>query len=1400
MTAPEGKAMNFLISEKRQDEKEGLKFDAIRVGLASPEMIRTWSKGEVKKPETINYRTFKPERDGLFCERIFGPTKDWECNCGKYRKIKHKDVICDRCGVEVIQAKVRRERMGHIELAAPVCHIWYLKGVPSRIGYMLEMSVRDLERVIYYESYIVINPGKAPIEKKQLLTEERERELRKEYPNMFKAKMGAEAIRELLRDLNLDDLSDRLREKLKQTSSKQKKKDINKRLGVVEAFKKSRNRAEWMVLEVLPVIPPEIRPLVPLDGGRFATSDLNDLLRRVINRNNRLRKLLDLRAPDVIVRNEKRMLQEAVDALFDNGRRGHVVKGPGNRPLKSLSDMLKGKQGRFRQNLLGKRVDYSGRSVIVVGPELKLNECGLPKKMALELFKPFIIKKLEERGYVYTVKSARKIVEQERPEVWDILAEVIENHLVLLNRAPTLHRQGIQAFQPVLIEGKAIKIHPLVCQAYNADFDGDQMAVHVPLSVEAQLEARLLMLSTNNILSTAHGGPIVTPTQDIVLGCAYLTKPLGAEPKSVEEIQKARHYSSGDEAMRAYEEKIINLHEWIVVRIGEEKIVTTAGRVTLNEIVPKGLGFVNQTLSKTELSALVAESNEKIGVAGTTAFLDSLKSLGFKWATKGGLTVAIDDMKIPASKPKLLEEAREKMHKVEDQYKSGFLTYGERYNRIIDIWTQTADQVADDMMEELKADQDGFNPVYMMSDSGARGSKMQIRQLAGMRGLMAKPLQRITGGVGEIIESPVTSNFREGLTMLEYFISTHGARKGLADTALKTADAGYLTRRLVDVAQDVIITIEDCGTISGVRLEALQEGMQIIEPLKDRIAGRVALDNVVDLVTDEIIVRTGELISQTGAQKIADNQEAIRVRSVLTCEAPFGACAKCYGRDLGTGQLVKTGAAVGIIAAQSIGEPGTQLTLRTFHIGGTASRSVEMSRVVAKNKGTVRFFNMDNHDENREGHLIIFNRNAEIVMYDDDHKAKEHYPIPFGAIVHLRDGDKVVKGTLVSVWDPYNRLVYSRRKGTVQFLDIEEGVTMQEKVEEATGQVRKVIIRPTGVGTSRQNKHPRILILEGPRSKQPLATVPIPTGAQLLVEPGDQVHVGDVLAKISREVTRTRDITGGLPRVSELFEAREPKDAAMISEIDGTVQFREIAKGKQNIAVINEDGTEREYAIPQGIHMNVQDGDKVEAGEVFFDGPINPKDILAVKGEAAVQNYLVSKVQEVYRLEGVPIDDKHLEVIVRQMLRKVTIENTGGTELLEGALVDRRVFRAANEVARKAGKKPATASLVLQGITKSALSTESFISAASFQESTRVLTEAALSGKVDHLLGLKENVIMGHLISAGTGMPRFRNLRLDGATEVPKEASKEGLEPAPLAKSALASTSKEPVKEAEKEA
>jgi DNA-directed RNA polymerase subunit beta' len=1516
-------------------DTDAMSFSAIKIMLASSEKIHSWSFGEVKKPETINYRSFKPERDGLFCAKIFGPVKDWECNCGKYKRMKHRGVICDKCGVEVIQSKVRRERMGHIELAAPVAHIWFLKGLPSRIGNLLDMTIKDLDQILYFEAYVITDLGDvlsqidqsknvqvrnllqkngksvwrvspdrgtitrveesitedflkdhetlpvvavlerelglfeewakqsaSPDEKgksrkskekakssengssgnemklkfrnplvldlfssetgdllnrggtrlseltrkmdllliavdeeplatihktishsdkvreeldldfrrhRPIAKEEFER-LKKDYPRAnLKGEIGAEAIRTLLKDLKLDDLArDMHAQMVDPAVSAATKKKISKRLKIVEAFRKSGNRPEWMILDVIPVLPPDLRPLVPLDGGRFATSDLNDLYRRVINRNNRLKRLLDVSSPtpQLIIHNEIRMLQEAVDALFDNGRRGRVIRGANRRPLKSLSDMLKGKQGRFRQNLLGKRVDYSGRSVIVIGPELKLSQCGLPKKMALELFKPFIFQKLEDRGLVSNIKTAKKKVEKEDPVVWDILDEVIQEHPVLLNRAPTLHRLGIQAFDPVLVEGKAIRLHPLVCAAFNADFDGDQMAVHVPLSVEAQLEARVLMMSVNNILSPANGKPIMVPTQDMVLGCYYLSK----ERKGAK--GEGTIFSSAEEVRIAYDAGVVEPHARIKVRLPNEdgnykQYETTVGRVLFSEILPPGIRFeeVNREMTKKVLTNLIDQCYRKAGRQATVVFLDRIKQTGFEFATRSGISIAIDDMKIPANKTDAIEKANLEVLEIENQYNDGLITAGERYNKVIDKWAQVTELVADEMMKELKAEelavQSGkaaskngapsrFNSIYMMADSGARGSAQQIRQLGGMRGLMAKPS-------GEIIETPITANFREGLNVLQYFISTHGARKGLADTALKTANSGYLTRRLVDVAQDVIITEEDCGTINGIEVTALVEGGETIEPLDERILGRVAAEDIVVSVSngkkgmsEDILVRAGEEINEEKVEKIKESGlDLIKIRSVLTCQTRRGVCAACYGRDLGRGKRVELGEAIGIIAAQSIGEPGTQLTMRTFHIGGTA-QVAKQSIHEAKRDGKVRYDNLSTV-RNKEGANIVMSKNGKLVIVGNDGREKERYSIVYGARVLVADGSSVTVGTKLVEWDPFSTPILTEVTGQVVFRDIQDRLTMREEIDEASGLKSRVII-----DNSKQNMRPRIEIREsGSKSRK---EYPLPIGAHILVEEKDTVATGDVIAKIPRESTKTKDITGGLPRVAELFEARKPKEQAVITEIEGVIEFKEGKQGRGNRVIIvkNEQGEEREYIIPKGKHVSVHENDWVEAGEPLMDGSVNPHDILNVLGPQDLMTYLVNEVQEVYRLQGVSINDKHIEVIVRQMLRKIRIDDSGDTDLLLGSQVDRGYFEEMNEQMVSEGKRPAKGSSMLLGITKAALSTESFISAASFQETTRVLTEAAINGKTDDLLGLKENVIVGRLIPAGTGFPKFR--------------------------------------------
>jgi len=1360
--------------------KNPLNFNAIRISLASPEKIRSWSHGEVKKPETINYRTFKPERDGLFCAKIFGPTKDYECNCGKYKRMRHRGVVCEKCGVEVIQSKVRRERMGHIDLATPVAHIWFLKSLPSRIGTLLDMTLKELEKVLYFESYVVVDPGTTSLKEGELLTESRYRKLVEEHgPDTFRAEMGAEAVRELLSKLDIDKLFVDLRVEMKEATSEARRKKISKRLKVVSALKNSGNHPEWMILAVVPVIPPDLRPLVPLDGGRFATSDLNDLYRRVINRNNRLKRLMELNAPDIIIRNEKRMLQEAVDALFDNGRRGRAITGPNKRPLKSLSDMLKGKSGRFRQNLLGKRVDYSGRSVIVVGPELRLHQCGLPKKMALELFKPFIYNKLEERGYVTTIKSAKKMVEKERPEVWDILDEVIREHPVLLNRAPTLHRLGIQAFEPILIEGKAIQLHPLVCAAYNADFDGDQMAVHVPLSVEAQVEARALMMSTNNILSPAHGKPIIVPTQDIVLGLYFMTREhLGTQGQG-------RTFANFDEVRIAYDQGEVDLQARIRVRVpaalgGNGQVIdSTVGRVLLYEIVPPEIAFaeVNKVMKKKELGTLIDLSYRHAGNKATVIFADRLKDLGYEQATKAGISIGIKDMVIPPSKHKLLDEANAAVREIEDQYNKGLITDGERYNKVVDIWAEVTDRIADEMLRELGTqevrDTDGnvrripsFNPIFMMADSGARGSAQQIRQLAGMRGLMAKPS-------GEIIETPITANFREGLTVLQYFISTHGARKGLADTALKTANSGYLTRRLVDVAQDSIITEQDCGTLDGIEMTPLVEGGEVIEGLGDRVLGRVALEDIRDPFTNNVIVHANDEIDEAKVAAIEEaGLERVKIRSVLTCQSRQGVCMQCYGRDLARGHLVNLGEAIGVIAAQSIGEPGTQLTMRTFHIGGTASRRAEQTALDARNEGFLKLINVSTV-EGKDGDLVVMSRNGEVAIVDypepKRERERERYPIVYGAKLKKRDGAKVKAGEMIAEWDPYTIPIVTEASGVVKFGDIIEGITMEEKVDERTGLSTKVV-----VDTKDVDKRPRVTIKDttGQTAKvtggSGEARYLLPVGAHLNVIEGQPVAAGDVIAKMPRETTKTKDITGGLPRVAELFEARKPKEFAVISEIDGIVSFGKDTKGKRKVIVTPEVGEAREYLIPKGKHISVHEGDYVKAGEPLMDGSSNPHDILTILGEKALAKYLVDEVQEIYRLQGVRINDKHIEVIVRQMLRRVRIKEVGDTDFLIGDQVEKWRFEEENERVLGRGGQPAVAEPLLLGITKASLSTESFISAASFQETTKVLTEAAINGKVDRLVGLKENVIMGRLIPAGTGVPKYA--KMEGVTEEPAAA------------------------------
>jgi len=1372
--------------------KDPSSFNAIRIAVASPEQVRGWSHGEVKKPETINYRTFKPERDGLFCARIFGPVKDYECNCGKYKRMKHRGIVCEKCGVEVIQTKVRRERMGHIELAAPVAHIWFLKSIPSKIGMFLDMTLKELERILYFESYVVIDPKSIPLKKGDLISEEKYRELKGKYgEDAIEAGVGAEAVKQLLQKVNIGEMAEHLRSEMRETQSEAKRKKLAKRLRVIEAFRDSGNIPEWMILDVIPVIPPDLRPLVPLDGGRFATSDLNDLYRRVINRNNRLKRLLELNAPDIIIRNEKRMLQEAVDALFDNGKRGRVITGANRKPLRSLSDMLRGKQGRFRQNLLGKRVDYSGRSVIVIGPELRLHQCGLPKKMALELFKPFIYNKLEERGYVTTVKSAKKMVEKERPEVWDILEEVIREHPILLNRAPTLHRLGIQAFEPLLIEGKAIQLHPLVCLAFNADFDGDQMAVHVPLSVEAQTEARVLMMSTNNILSPAHGKPIIVPTQDIVLGLYYMTR------EKAHAKGEGKIFANPEEVRIAYDAREVDMQARIKVRMNGNVVETTAGRIILREVVPSEVPFelINRVMNKKAVANLIDYTYRVAGNKKTVILADKLKDLGFAYVTKSGISIGINDIRVPGRKPHLLEQATKEVERIRQQYVDGLITDGERYNKVIDIWAQLTEEIADEMMKELGTekikDPEGkekavpsFNPIFMMADSGARGSAQQIRQLAGMRGLMAKPS-------GEIIETPITANFREGLSVLQYFVSTHGARKGLADTALKTANSGYLTRRLVDVAQDVIVNEYDCGTMDGIYVSSLVEGGEIIEPMVERILGRVALEDIKDPFTDEVIVRASHEINEESIQRTADaGLDRVKIRSVLTCESSHGVCALCYGRDLARGRIVDIGEAVGVIAAQSIGEPGTQLTMRTFHIGGTASRRVEETALEAKMDGTVKFIDLRTV-RNREGMLVVMSRKGEIAILDDEGRERKRYPAVYGAKLAVAEGKKVKEGELMAEWDPYTIPIITEVSGLVKFGDITEGVTMQEQVDEVTGHAHKVIME-----SKELDLRPRISIKQervdavGKKAMETEARYILPVGSHIYVKEDEPVEAGDVLVKIPRETTKTKDITGGLPRVAELFEARRPKEYALISEIDGAVSYGKMLKGKRKVIVTPEVGEPKEYSIPKGKHISVHEGDVVKAGEPLMDGSSNPHDILKVLGDKELARFLVDEIQEVYQLQGVKINDKHIEIIVRQMLKRVKIRDVGDTKFIVDEQVEKHVFKQENERVLKEGGKPAIADPLFLGITKASLITDSWVSAASFQETTRVLTQAAVEGRIDTLRGLKENVIMGRLIPAGTGNPRYRDITplVEGgypppleAMEIAGEGKEQGEEDAPRA-------------------
>jgi len=1414
--------MAFRVQENAMKDIE-----SITISLASPDNILSRSHGEVTKPETINYRSFRPEKDGLFCEKIFGPTRDWECFCGKYKRIRYKGIICDRCGVEVTQKSVRRERMGHITLAVPVVHIWFFRAQPSKIGNIIGLTLKELEKVIYYESYIVINPGPTGLSVNDLISEDQYFEVLNSLPDgnekledidpqKFVARIGGDAVKSMLKSTNIETLSKELRERLKVETSQQKKADLLKRLRIIEAFKEEErkvpNKPEWMVLNYIPVIPPELRPLVPLEGGRFATSDLNDLYRRVIIRNNRLKRLIDIKAPEVILRNEKRMLQEAIDALFDNSRRGSAVRSDNNRPLKSLSDMLKGKQGRFRQNLLGKRVDYSGRSVIVVGPELKLHQCGLPKDMAVELFKPFIIKKLIERGYNKTVKSARKVVDRKDPIIWEILSKIIEGHPILLNRAPTLHRLGIQAFQPILIDGKAIQLHPMVCTAFNADFDGDQMAVHIPLSYEARLEAALLMLSSHNILSPQNGSPIVVPTQDIVLGCYYLTK--YREGEKGEGIV----FSSAEEVTTAYDNGIVGLHAKIKFRYKGELIETTTGRVLFNQIVPEEMGFFNQLLIKKTFGGFIGKMFIELGNKVTAKFLDDLKEIGFKYATMGGISVSYSDMIIPEEKVAFIEKANKKVNGVLNEHEQGVITDAERYNKIIDIWTHTTNDVARALMEKIRVSEGGFNSLHMMVDSGARGSAEQVRQLAGMRGLMMKPQKTLSGQAGEIIENPIVANFKEGLSVLEYFISTHGARKGLADTALKTADAGYLTRRLVDVAQDMIVTEDDCGTILGIEIYALKDIEEEREPLGERITGRTAQEDIYHPVTEELIIEAGETITETIAETIEDaNIDSVYIRTVLTCESRRGVCAKCYGRNLTNGKIVEIGEAVGIVAAQSIGEPGTQLTLRTFHLGGTSSRIASQSQVESNVEGTIKFDRV-NFVEKIESDpfggpdinvKVVTGRRGSIQIYDVNNRQIKKYDVPYGAELVVDEGQNIKKGIPLYNHDPYNAVILTDIPGKVKFIDLVGGSTLQQVTDEQTGHVQKVVTE------SKDKTLTPNIVVESDDGE--IKSFNLPIRSYLSVDEGEEIQAGTVLAKISKQTTKSRDITGGLPRVTELFEARSPHDTAIVSEIEGTIRFGDRKKGSREIFVVAHDQSdEKKYNVPLGRHILVQDSDEIPAGEKITDGPINPHDILKIKGTSAVQEYLVNEIQDVYRLQGVKINDKHIEVIVKQMLQKIRIVSPGDTKFLEEDVVDRNEFldenknvmdmifiedkgdsrhkigqlitkakyREINADLKKKEKKPvvgreaepATFEHLLLGITQAALSTESFISAASFQETTKVLANAAISAKVDHLNGLKENVVMGHLIPAGTGLKKYDKILLLGEIEEMEEAKEEKVE------------------------
>ena len=1381
------KALLDLFKQANQEED----FDAIKISLASPEKIRSWSYGEVKKPETINYRTFKPERDGLFCAKIFGPVKDYECLCGKYKRLKHRGVICEKCGVEVTLSKVRRERMAHIELASPVAHIWFLKSLPSRLGIVLDIPLRDIERVLYFEAYIVTHPGMTPLNKGELLSEDNYLEKFEEFGDEFSAVMGAEGIRELLKTIDIGGEIEKLRQELSETGSETKIKKIAKRLKVLEAFHKSGIKPEWMVMEVLPVLPPDLRPLVPLDGGRFATSDLNDLYRRVINRNNRLKRLLELKAPEIICRNEKRMLQESVDSLLDNGRRGKAMTGANKRPLKSLADMIKGKGGRFRQNLLGKRVDYSGRSVIVVGPQLKLHQCGLPKKMALELFKPFIFHKLETLGFATTIKAAKRLVEQEVPEVWDILEGVIREHPVLLNRAPTLHRLGIQAFEPVLIEGKAIQLHPLVCAAFNADFDGDQMAVHVPLSIEAQMEARVLMMASNNVLSPANGEPIIVPSQDIVLGLYYMSREkMGAKGEGM-------IFANVTEAKRAYENGDIDLQASCEVRISEAKVdgeaglsrrvsrhKTTVGRSFLSEILPEGLPFdiINKTLKKKEISRLINISFRECGTRETVIFADKLMYTGFTFATRAGLSFAVKDMEIPEDKVTILAEAEEEVKEIEDQYTSGLVTQGERYNKVVDIWGRAGDVVAKAMMDRLgkepvkkwdadsnswvmlkdekgqQVHQESFNSIYMMADSGARGSAAQIRQLAGMRGLMAKP-------DGSIIETPITANFREGLNVLQYFISTHGARKGLADTALKTANSGYLTRRLVDVTQDLVVVEDDCGTSRGFVQKALIEGGEVIEPLSERILGRVVAEDLIDPENGALLATAGTLLDENLVHQIENSGvDEVKVRTALTCETRYGLCSKCYGRDLGRGHLVSSGEAVGVIAAQSIGEPGTQLTMRTFHIGGAASRTAVASQIESKSKGVIKFSPQMRYVTNERDEKVVIARSGEVVVHDEVGRERERHKVPYGALLHVSDGASEKAGKILANWDPHTRPIVTEYSGTVKFENVEEGVTVARQIDEVTGLSTLVVTDPKRSSSSQgKDARPSVRLIDDSGEEIKIAgtdtpvNITVPVNSVITVKNGQKVGIGEILARIPQESSKTRDITGGLPRVAELFEARAPKDAGTLAAVTGAVSFGKDTKGKQRLVITDSDGISHEFLISKDKHVMVHEGQMVNVGEMIVDGPPDPHEILKLLGIEALARYIIDEVQDVYRLQGVKINDKHIEVIVRQMLRRVNITNSGATEFIQGEQVERSEVLAANEELAVEEKAPALYDNVLLGITKASLSTDSFISAASFQETTRVLTEAAIMGKRDELRGLKENVIVGRLIPGGTGLAYHRN-------------------------------------------